>query len=149
VDLPSHPLGWHGPVGGELAARILIVDDHLAARTTIRSLLDWHGFQVCGEASNGKEAIERVIELKPNIILLDINMPVMTGTQAAFEIRRIAPQVKILFFTIHEAPDLIARLRPFAHGFVSKSAAGTELIPALSRLAGFLDNPPKKRAKSV
>jgi DNA-binding NarL/FixJ family response regulator len=112
------------------------VDDHLAARTTIRSLLDWHGFHVCGEATNGREAIDRVIELKPDIILLDINMPVMTGTQAAMEIRRIAPQVKILFVTIHEAPDLIARLRPFAHGFVSKSAAGTELIPMLSRIAG-------------
>jgi len=132
-----------------LAARILIVDDHLAARTTIRSLLDWHGFQICGEAANGKEAIERVIELKPNIILLDINMPVMTGSQAAFEIRRIAPQVKILFFTIHEAPELIARLRPFAHGFVSKSAAGTELIPVLSRLAGVPQEPRKRQVKRI
>jgi CheY-like chemotaxis protein len=149
VDLP--PIRWvrKGPVGAELAARILIVDDHLAARTTIRSLLDWHGFQVCGEATNGKEAIERVIELKPEVILLDINMPIMTGSQAALEIRRIAPQVKILFFTIHEAPDLIARLRPFAHGFVSKSAAGTELIPVLSRLTGVSGNRATKATKSV
>lgn len=132
-----------------MAARILIVDDHLAARTTIRSLLDWHSFQVCGEATNGQEAIERVVELKPDIILLDINMPVMTGSEAAFEIRRIAPQVKILFFTIHEAPELIARLRPFAHGFVSKSAAGTELIPVLSRLAGLSEKPPKRQVKPI
>lgn len=118
-----------------MSARILIVDDHLFARTTLRSLLDWHGFQVCGEASNGKEAIEQVIKLKPDIVLLDINMPVMSGTEAASEIRRIAPQVKILFCTVHDAPELIARLHPFAHGFVSKSAAGTELIPVLTRLA--------------
>lgn len=118
-----------------MPAKILIVDDHSFARTTLRSLLDWHGFQVCGEASNGKEAIEQVIKLKPDIVLLDINMPVMSGTEAASEIRRIAPQVKILFCTVHDAPELIARLHPFAHGFVSKSAAGTELIPVLTRLA--------------
>jgi DNA-binding NarL/FixJ family response regulator len=117
-------------------SRILIVDDNLSARTAIRSLLEWHSFQMCGEAENGKEAIEQVVELKPDIVLLDINMPVMNGTQAALEIRRIAPQTKIVFFTIHDAPELIARLHPFAHGFVSKSAAGTELIPMLSRLAG-------------
>ena len=115
-------------------AKILIVDDHSFARTTIRSLLDWHGFQVCGEASNGREAIERVIELKPDIVVLDINMPVMSGTEAASEIRRIAPQVKILFCTVHDAPELMTRLHPFAHAFVSKSAAGTELIPVLTRL---------------
>jgi DNA-binding NarL/FixJ family response regulator len=119
-----------------MPANILIVDDHLAARTTIRSLLNWHGFQVCGEARDGKEAIEQVIALKPDLVLLDINMPEMNGIQAALEIRRFAPDTKIVFFTIHEAPALINSLRPFAHGFVSKSAAGTELIPLVTRLAG-------------
>jgi len=128
-----------------LPARILIVDDHLAARTAVRSLLDWHSFQVCGEASNGKEAVERVIELKPNIVLLDINMPVMNGINAALEIRRLSPATKILFFTIHETPELVASLRPFAHGFVSKSAAGTELIPMVSRLVEIsAENRPKR-----
>ncbi|PYU19223.1 MAG: hypothetical protein DMG30_24950 [Acidobacteria bacterium] len=139
---------WAGKyfVGAKLPATILIVDDHLAARTTIRSLLDWHGFQVCGEARDGKEAIEQVIQLKPDIILLDIHMPVMNGMSAALEIRHIFPQAKILFFTIHEEPALIASLRPYAHGFVSKSAAGTELIPTLSRLAGIpRDGPIKAR----
>lgn len=119
-----------------MPARIVIVDDNLSARTTVRSLLDWHGFQVCGEAKDGKEAIERVIELKPDIVVLDINLPVMNGIQAASEIRRIFPEARILFLTIHEAPapELIERLHPFAHGFVSKSAAGTELIPALIRI---------------
>jgi len=128
-----------GFVGAELLGRILIVDDHPAARITIRSLLDWHGFQVCGEAKDGQEAIEQVLKLKPDIVLLDINMPVMSGTQAALEIRRLSPETKILFFTIHEAPALIDVLRPYAHGFVSKSAAGTELIPMVSRLAETVD----------
>ena len=107
----------------------------MAARVTIRSLLDWHGFQVCGEAKDGKEAIDRVVELKPDIVLLDVYMPVMSGIEACSEIRRISPETKIVFFTIHEAAGLIDGLRPFAHGFVTKSAAGTDLIPMVSRLA--------------
>jgi DNA-binding NarL/FixJ family response regulator len=130
LDTDAEPDGWQGSV----PARTLIVDDNLTARTTVRSLLDWHGFQVCGEAKDGKEAVERVIELKPDIVVLDINLPVMDGIQAASEIRRIFPEAKILFLTIHEAPELIARLHPLAHGFISKSAAGTELIPALTRI---------------
>ena len=122
-------------IGAALPATILIVDDHPEARITIRSLLDWHGFHVCGEGKDGQEAIDKVLELKPDIVLLDINMRVMSGTQAALEIRRLSPETKILFFTIHEAPALINVLRHYAHGFVSKSAAGTELIPMVNRLA--------------
>jgi len=123
-------------IGPQSPARILVVDDHLEVRTTIRHLLDWHGYQVCGEAKDGKEAIEQVVELEPDLVLLDINMPDMNGIQAALEIRRFTPETKIVFFTIYESPALINSLRSFAHGFVSKSAAGTELIPVVSRLAG-------------
>lgn len=123
-------------VGVELSARILIVDDYLVARTTIRSLLGWHSFEVCGDAKNGKEAIEKVIELKPDVVLLDLNMPVMNGIQAAYQIRRIAPSTKIVFFTIHEAPEFVGAMHTLGDAFVPKSAAGTELIPALNRLAG-------------
>src|SRR5438309_2555177 len=91
----------------EWSARILIVDDHLAARTTIRALLDWHSFEVCGDVKNGKEAIKEVIELKPDIVLLDINMPVM-NVQTAYEIRRIAPSTRIIFFTVHDSPELVS-----------------------------------------
>ena len=130
-----------GLLEAELPTRILIADDHLAARIAIRSLLGWHGFEVCGEAKDGQKAIEQVLEIKPDIVLLDINMPVMSGTQAALEIRRLSPATKIIFFTIHEAPALIDVLRPYADGFVSKSAAGTELIPMVSRLAETVDTP--------
>ena len=117
--------------------RILIVDDHHAARTALRELLDWHSFQVCGYAENGKQAIEKVIALKPEIVLMDINMPVMNGIAAATEIRRIAPSTKIVFLTIHEGPGFRAGTKPWAHGFVSKSAVGKELIPTLERVAGI------------
>jgi DNA-binding NarL/FixJ family response regulator len=119
----------------KLPARILIADDNSVARTTIRALLDWHSFQVCGEAKDGKEAIEKVIELKPDIILLDINMPELNGVKAAYEIRRVSPMTKIVFLTIHNTPATKQATRMWSHGFVSKSAAGTELIPTLQRLA--------------
>jgi len=124
------------------------VDDHFAARTTIRSLLDWHSFQVCGDAKDGKEAIDKVIELKPDIVLLDINMPVMDGITAAYEIRRISPATKIVFLTIHDAPANVQRTRLWAHGFVPKAAAGTELIPTLNRIVGPSGTPPSSPPKS-
>jgi DNA-binding NarL/FixJ family response regulator len=115
-------------------ARILIVDDNLAARITIRELLDWHSFQVCGDAKDGKEAIEKVIELRPDIVLMDINMPEMNGVKAAQEIRRIAPATKIVFLTVHDTPAVMVGTRLWAHGFVPKSAAVLELIPTLNRV---------------
>jgi two-component system response regulator NreC len=131
-------------VGAQVPARILIVDDHFAARTTIRSLLDWHSFEVCGDTKDGKEAIDKVIELKPDIVILDINMPVMDGLTAAHEIRRISPATKIVFLTIHDAPANVKRTRLWAHGFVPKAAAGTELIPTLNRIVGVSGNPPTR-----
>jgi DNA-binding NarL/FixJ family response regulator len=91
---------------------------------------------ICGEAEDGQQALDQVKALNPDLVLLDINMPVMNGIQAAFEIRRIAPATKILFFTVHECtPEAQAAVRLLgAHGFVSKSSAGTELIPTLKRL---------------
>ena len=115
-------------------AGILIVDDYPLARSTIRGLLGWHELHVCGEAKDGKEAVEKVQALNPDLVLLDINMPVMNGMQAALEIRRISPQTKILFLTVVGAPEAAAGARLLADGFVSKSAAGTQLIPELERL---------------
>jgi len=126
--------------GAELPPRILIVDDHHAARTTLRELLDCHSFQVCGDAQNGKEAIEKVMELKPEIVLMDVNMPIMNGITAAYEIRRVAPSTKIVFLTIHDGPVFKAGMKLWGHGFVPKSAAGTDLIPTLQRVAGITAN---------
>src|ERR1700752_1966884 len=118
-----------------MALRILVVDDYMVARKTIRSLLPWHSMHVCGEAENGRQAVEKVKELNPDLVLLDINMPVMNGVQAAYEIRRIAPSTKIIFFTIHDSPEAMAAGRTLGvDAFVPKAAAGTQLIPAAKRL---------------
>lgn len=117
-----------------MSARILVVDDHPETRTTVRSLLKWHSLHVCGEAENGRQAIEKVKQLNPDLVLLDISMPVMDGIQAAYKIRRISRSTKILFFTIHDSADLLAGVLLFADASVPKSDAGTKLIPALKRL---------------
>jgi DNA-binding NarL/FixJ family response regulator len=113
-----------------------VVDDHHVARTTVRALLDAHSMAICGEAEDGQKALEQVKALKPDLVLLDINMPVMNGIQTAFEIRRLAPATKILFFTVQEfTPEAEAAVRLLgAQGFVNKSEAGTQLIPAVKRL---------------
>lgn len=111
------------------------MDDYRVARKTIRALLNWHSMHVCGEAENGKQAVEKVKELNPDLVLLDINMPVMNGVQAAYEIRRIAPSTKIIFFTIHDSPESMAASRAIGvDAFVPKAAAGTDLIPTVQRV---------------
>ena len=114
-------------------AGILLVDDYVLTRTGIRELLRWHELHVCGEAKDGKEAVEKVKELNPDVVLLDVNMPVMNGLQAAVEIRRVSPTTKILFLSVH-AQEAVAGVRMLADGYVCKANAGVELIPALERL---------------
>jgi DNA-binding NarL/FixJ family response regulator len=94
---------WERLLVAILPNDILIVDDHKLARTTVRELLHWHEFEICGEAASGKEAVEKVRELHPGIVLLDINMPEKNGIQTAYEIRQIAPSTKIVFLTVHKS----------------------------------------------
>lgn len=115
-----------------LLTKILLVDDLCGVRTMFRSLLEKHSFSVCGEASNGKEAVEKVRKLNPDIVLLDICMPVMNGIEAAHEIRRIAPATRIVFLSA--AAELMNDLQPISHGFVLKATARSELIPTLNQL---------------
>jgi DNA-binding NarL/FixJ family response regulator len=122
--------------------RILIVDDLPAVRRGIRALFHDHSFRVRGEAADGWEAIDKAIELKPDIILLDISTPGMNGFQAAYEIRRVVPTTKIVFLTVHNLPAVAHAARRVADGFVPKAVAATQLIPLLKSLAGT-PSPPK------
>jgi two-component system nitrate/nitrite response regulator NarL len=102
----------------------------------VRQLLDANALSICGEAEDGKQALDCVKMLHPELVLLDISMPVMNGIEAAFEIRQMAPSTKIVFLTVQEpTPEAEAAVRLLgAHGFVCKSCASTELIPAVKRL---------------
>jgi two-component system response regulator NreC len=79
---------------------ILIVDDSAVVRQSLRALLEEHeDWAVCGEAENGREGIDRALELSPQLVVLDLSMPVMNGLQAARELRRLLPTVPVLMFT--------------------------------------------------
>ncbi|HZP32406.1 MAG TPA: response regulator transcription factor [Candidatus Acidoferrales bacterium] len=122
-----------------MRARILVVDDIQIIRGSVRSLLARESLEICGEAGDGEEAIEKVRELHPDIVILDIFMPVMNGIEAARRIHRIAPLTKILFFTVEDLPQSGAIARSLgAEGFVPKGGAGRELISAIK---GLLDPP--------
>lgn len=112
---------------------VLIVDDYASVRSTVRSLLKEQGIDVCGEASDGKEALEKVGELRPDIVLLDIAMPRMNGIEAAPEIHRLAPSAGIVFLTNHPV-SLFDESARWSQGFVNKLDTGTDLIPTLNRL---------------
>jgi len=117
-------------------ARILIADDHEIVRRGIRTLLqvrpDWG---ICGEAKDGREAIQLAKELNPDLIILDVSMPVLGGLVAADDILRMNPKTKILIFTLDESKTLRALVqRCGAHGLVVKSQAAEVLVEALDRL---------------
>ena len=87
---------------------ILIVDDSGVIRHSVRDCIerntDW---EVCGEAENGRVAIEKVRQLHPDVVIIDWQMPVMDGLEAAKEIKRIAPSTTMLMITLHDSPELI------------------------------------------
>ena len=117
-------------------AKILVVDDQELVRCTLCSLLAQQSLWEIYEAENGKVALDRMHEVKPDVVVLDIIMPEMSGLQTANEIRRLVPETKIILisshYTSHEA-SLIASL--FGDGnFIQKSEIGRELVPAISRL---------------
>src|SRR5580704_14901386 len=87
-------------------ARVLIADDHEALRRGLKEAISSAGLQVCGEAANGKEAVERTLELNPDLIILDLSMPVMGGFDAAREIRKKTPAVKVVVFTMHDSQQV-------------------------------------------
>jgi DNA-binding NarL/FixJ family response regulator len=118
-----------------MAVRVLVADDNevlrMGVRTLIRNKGDW---QVCGEAANGEEAVAKVRELAPDVVILDLTMPVKNGFQAAVEIRRAGSPAKIVFFSVHDVPATAAEVG--ADAFVSKAAAARDLIAAIERIVG-------------
>ena len=135
-----------------MAARILIADDHDVVRQGIRAILharpDW---EICGEAADGREAIRLTKELQPDVIIMDITMPHMSGLEASQEIAKLRVPSRVLIFTMHESRSLGPSVRKAgAHGYVVKSRAARDLIEALERLlAGgtFFDNTSSLKTK--
>ena len=113
--------------------RILIVDDHTLLRAGLRALLLQDvGFEVVGEAENGRDAIRAVGQLTPDLVLMDLTMPGMNGIEAITEIKRRYPEVRVLVMTLHTAEDYIhASLKAGADGYILKDATHEEFRIAM------------------
>lgn len=114
-------------------AKILIADDHEVVRQGIRRILQVRpGWEICGEAKDGIEAIQMAKALNPDVIILDVSMPVLGGLGAADDILRTNPKIKILIFTLDESKTLRMLVqRCGARGLVVKSEASNVLVDAL------------------
>jgi len=114
--------------------RVLLVDDFEPFRRFVYSTLQGHpDLQLIGEVSDGLEAVQRAEELQPDLILLDIGLPNLSGIEAAPRIRRVAPQSKILFISEHSSPDMVrGALSTGACGYVVKADAGRDLLAAVN-----------------
>jgi DNA-binding NarL/FixJ family response regulator len=118
--------------------RVLLVDDNATIRNAIRPLFDSHpSFEVCGEAEHGQEAVEKAPSLRPDLVILDLVMPVMNGLEAAPLLIKILPDVWIILFTDHEFPEVQRLAREVGiHAVVPKSKASTHLIAQAETLFG-------------
>ena len=119
-----------------MPVKILIADDHEIVRQGIRRVLESKpGWEICGEAANGHEAVQMARELTPDVIIMDVTMPVMGGFEAADEISRLPIGSRVLFFTMHDSSSMAKSMRrSTARGYVVKSRAAQDLIQALERL---------------
>ena len=117
--------------------RLLLVDDHEVVRSGLRMLLDSEqDVQIVGEAGTAEEALRAVQELEPDVVLMDIGLPDMSGIEAATRIREIRPQVAVVALTIHEDKEYFFRmLDAGASGYVPKRAAPEELLTAIRAAA--------------
>ena len=115
------------------AFRILIADDHEVVRRGIRALLESHpGWEVSGEAGDGREAVEQARELKPDLVLLDIGMPNLNGIEAARQILANCPMTRIRILTMYYSQQIVREvLGVGARGFLLKSDAGRDLVTAV------------------
>jgi DNA-binding NarL/FixJ family response regulator len=109
--------------------RILIADDHEVIRRGVIRVLQSRGdVEECAEATNGKEAVEKALVWKPDLVLLDVRLPVLSGFDAAKEIKQHEPDIPILFFSIHDTKEILEQARSVGDGFILKDKI-VEMLP--------------------
>jgi len=115
--------------------RVLVADDHEMVRIGLCTMLQSQQIEVCAQAKNGEEAVEKSRELSPDLIILDVSMPVLGGIEAAQQIRVFLPDVPILFYSMNNTPELIAIAKSVgAQGFVTKNQVAARLLEAVDAL---------------
>jgi signal transduction histidine kinase len=133
------------------ARRIVLIDDHAWIRKSLRQLLELGGdFEVVGEGANGAEAVERVEELDPDLVLMDMNMPIMNGAEATKVIKERHPEIKVLALTAFADMSLVsAMVKAGASGYLLKGGSSEELLESLNAVAGGSGALDKKITKDV
>jgi DNA-binding NarL/FixJ family response regulator len=115
--------------------RVLVADDHETVRIGLCAMLQSQHIEVCAQAKNGEEAVEKSRQLSPDLIILDVSMPVLGGIEAAQQIRVFLPDVPILFYSMHNTRELIAIAKSVgAQGFVTKDQMAVTLLEAVDAL---------------
>jgi DNA-binding NarL/FixJ family response regulator len=117
-------------------SRILVVDDHELVRRGVRAVIETHpGWEVCGEAATGREAVDQARFLKPDLVILDVSMPQLNGLEATRQILRTVPGTEVLVLTIHESEQIEREvLAAGARGYILKSDNGRDLEAAVESL---------------
>ncbi len=118
--------------------RVLVVDDHAFIRRGVNSILQaFPEWELCGEAENGQEAVQLADKLKPEVIIMDVSMPVLNGIEATKIISKAHPEIKIVLLTLHDSAELLrSGFRAGAKGYLLKSDAEQELLKALRVVIG-------------
>jgi len=116
--------------------RILLADDHEIVREGLRAMIETQpGWEVCGDASTGREAVALVGKLKPDLVIMDVGMPELNGLDASRQIKKMLPEVEVLIFTANETEEIVRQIfQAGARGYLLKSEANKHLIPAIEML---------------
>ena len=115
--------------------RVFLVDDHPTVRAGVRSYLASRSMAVVGEASNAREALRKVRKLAPDVIILDVNLPLMDGGELALRLRRLVPGAGLIAFSIHSGEEYVARMaRCGVRGYVTKDQPLAELFDAITQV---------------
>jgi DNA-binding NarL/FixJ family response regulator len=118
-----------------MVVRVVLADDHAVVRQGLRALLEREGFQVAGEAADGRQAIELASTLLPDIAILDVRMPLLNGLDAAREIRKCCPKTKAILLTRHDEDQyVIEALHAGVTGYVLKSQMANDLLQAIKEV---------------
>jgi two-component system response regulator NreC len=118
-----------------MTIRVVLADDHQLVRQSLKALLEREGFQVAGEASDGREALRLVPDVCPDVAILDISMPILNGLDAARELKKSSPRTKSILLTQHDEDQYVTEaLRAGVRGYVLKNQAATDLVHAIQQV---------------